>query len=135
MTDEPVLAAERAFFAALLAGEAAVLDGLLADDFVIVDVMAGQAVSRQDFLGAIASGDSAQRLEFVEVVRNEAETLVRHRPGVAVVLGRTRMTMRFQGQELTVPSRYTHVWSSEDGDRWRLFAAQGTPEAPRTRES
>jgi ketosteroid isomerase-like protein len=124
MTDAPVLAAERAFFAALLAGDAAVLDGLLADDFVIVDVMAGQAVPRQDFLGVIASGD----LEFLEVARNEAETLVRHRPGVAVVLGRTRMTMRFQGAELTVPSRYTHVWS-EESDRWRLFAAQGTRES------
>jgi ketosteroid isomerase-like protein len=124
MTDAPVLAAERAFFAALLAGDEAVLDGLLADDFVIVDVMAGQAVPRQDFLGVIASGD----LEFVEVTRNEAETLVRHRPGVAVVLGRTRMTMRFQGAELTVPSRYTHVWA-EESDRWRLFAAQGTRES------
>jgi ketosteroid isomerase-like protein len=127
MTDEPVLAAEREFFAALLAGDDAVLDGLLADDFVIVDVMAGQAVPRQDFLGVIAATDGSQRLEFVEVVRNEAETLVRHRPGVAVVLGRTRMTMRFQGAELTVPSRYTHVWS-EDGGRWRLLAAQGTRE-------
>lgn len=124
MTDEPVLVAERAFFAALLAGDAAVLDGLLADDFVIVDVMAGQAVPRQDFLAVIASGD----LEFVEVVRNEADALVRHRPGVAVVLGRTRMTMRFQGEEGAVPSRYTHVWS-EDRGRWRLFAAQGTREA------
>src|SRR3954453_9258500 len=124
MTDAPVLAAERTFFAALLAGDAAVLDGLLADDFGIVEVMAGQAVPRQDFLGVIASGD----LEFLEVARNEAETLVRHRPGVAVVLGRTRMTMRFQGAELTVPSRYTHVWS-EEGDRWRLFAAQGTRES------
>jgi ketosteroid isomerase-like protein len=124
MTDEPVLAAERAFFTALLAGDAAALDGLLAGDFVIVDVMAGQAVPRQDFLGVLTSGD----LEFVEVARDETEALVRHRPGVAVVLGRTRMTMRFQGAELSVPSRYTHVWA-DDGDGWRLIAAQGTRES------
>jgi ketosteroid isomerase-like protein len=55
MTDEPVLAAERAFFAALLAGDGAALDGLLADDFVIVDVLAGQAVPRADLLGVVAA--------------------------------------------------------------------------------
>lgn len=123
MTDEPVLAAERAFFASLLAGDGVALDGLLAEDFVIVDVLAGQAVPRPDLLGVVASGD----LEFVEVERDEGDVTVRRRPGVAIVLGRTRMTMRFQGEQVTVPSRYTHVWADEGGS-WRLVAAQGTRE-------
>jgi ketosteroid isomerase-like protein len=44
----------------------------------------------------------------------------------AVVVGRTRMTMRFLDSESTVESRYTHVYA-HDADGWRLLSAQGTP--------
>ena len=124
MTGNPVLDADAAFFAALLAADSTALDGLLAADFQLVDVLAGQVVPRDVFLDLVGSG----RLEFVEVLTDPAQASVRQRPGLGVVLGRTRMTMRFEGAEVVAESRYTHVFV-DDNDGWRLLAAQGTPDA------
>lgn len=123
MTTTP-LAADDAFFAALLTADTAALGALLAGDFTLVDVMAGRLVPKEDFLALVGGGD----LEFVAVERDRGDLAVRDRPGLCVITGRTRMTMRFQGAEITVASRYTHVFVDEDG-RWRLLAGQGTPEA------
>lgn len=118
-----VLDAEAAFFAALQAADAAELDALLADDFVLVDVMGGQAIPRDVLIGLIA----ARELEFLEIYRDLADVSVRHRTDVAVVVGRTRLTGRFQGTVFTAASRYTHVYVAADG-RWQLMSAQGTRE-------
>ncbi len=117
-----VLRADESFFEALLAGDRAALAAILTDDFLIVDVLSGQVTDREALLAAIGSGD----LEFLEVVRDPARASVRHRPGTAVVIGRTRMTMRFRGTEGTVESRYTHVYV-HGADGWHLLTAQGTP--------
>jgi len=92
MTDKHVLDADAAFFAALLAADSTALDGLLAADFLLVDVLAGQVVARDMFLDLVGS----RRLEFVEVLTDPGQASVRERPGLGVVLGRTRMTMRFE---------------------------------------
>jgi hypothetical protein len=121
-----LLAADEAFFTALLAADHDGLDRLLTDDFAIVDVMAGQLVPRDVFLGLISGG----QLEFLQILRNADDISVRQRPGVGVIVGQTRMTMRFQGAEVTTSSRYTHVFiAASNGDRWRLLAAQGTPDS------
>jgi ketosteroid isomerase-like protein len=111
-----------AFFDALLSSDVEALRDLLTDDFLIVDVMAGQVASRDDILGAIGNGD----LRFVEVVRDRDDVAVRVRDDIAVLVGRTRMSMSFLGNEASVSSRYTHVFVHE-GARWRLMSAQGTP--------
>ena len=36
------------------------------------------------------------------------------------------MALCYQGNEVTAPSRYTHVYTRENG-RWGLMSAQGTP--------
>jgi hypothetical protein len=118
-----VLAAEEAFFTALLAADRASLDTVLAPDFALVDVLAGQEVPRAALLDLVGS----RELEFVDIVHDAAQASVRHRPGLAVVVGRTRMTVRAQGNEFTVRSRYTHVYVA-DRKQWRLLAAQGTRE-------
>src|SRR5262249_59845405 len=65
------------------------------------------------------------------VTRHPKERWVRLRDSAAVVAGRTRMVMSYRGDEVTVHSRYTHVYARESG-RWRLMSAQGTPtSAPR----
>ncbi|GIG64302.1 nuclear transport factor 2 family protein [Phytomonospora endophytica] len=122
-TTATALAADDAFFTALLTADGRALDALLADDFSLVDVMAGQLVPRDAFLGLVGGGD----LEFLKVDRDATDVAVRERPGLSVITGRTRMTMRFQGEEVTAASRYTHVFV-KDGGNWRLLAAQGTPE-------
>jgi len=122
-----ILARDESFFTALLAGDHELLGTILADDFLIIDVLSGQVTRRQELLGAIASG----QLRFAEVTRQASERSVRLRDSAAVVTGRTRMIMHYQGDEVTVHSRYSHVYARDSG-RWRLMSAQGTPiSAPR----
>ena len=113
------LATEDAFFRALEQGDAARLQSLLTDDFLIVDVMRGGTAGRAEFLGPLASGDL--KFERVELV----ERAVRHYGAVAVVVGRTAMTGAFAGQTFTAASRYTHVFVQSNGT-WQLASAQGT---------
>ncbi len=120
-----VLTAEDAFFAALLAADLSALDELLTDDFALVDVLAGQVVPRAALLDLVGSGE----LVFVRIDRPAEDISIRRRAGVAVVVGRTVMTMRVPGAEVTADSRYTHVYVLEDG-RWYLLAAQGTQHGP-----
>jgi ketosteroid isomerase-like protein len=122
-----VLACEESFFNALLAADHQTLASILADDFVIVDVMSGQAARREDLLGAISSGE----LQFADVRQYTDERTVRHRNSLAVVIGRTQMLIRYQGHEITAKSRYTHVYTRENA-RWHLMSAQGTPVAGQT---
>src|SRR5919108_3422064 len=123
-----VLACDESFFTALLAADHELLGTILVGDFLIVDVLSGQVARREDLLGAISSG----QLRFAEVTRQAGERSVRLRESAAVVTGRTRMVIGYQGDEVTVHSRYTHVYTRESG-RWRLMSAQGTPTgAPRT---
>ena len=118
------LACDESFFNALLAADHDRLAAILADDFMIVDVMSGQAARREELLGAISSGE----LQFADVRQYTEERSVRHRDSLAVIIGRTQMVMRYQGQEITAKSRYTHVYTHENG-QWRLMSAQGTPVA------
>ena len=117
-----ILACDESFFAALLAADHDLLGTILADDFVIIDVLSGQVARRDELLGAVSSG----QLRFTEVTRYAKERSVRLRDSAAVVTGRTQMVMRYQGNEATAQSRYTHVYT-RDGGRWRLMSAQGTP--------
>jgi hypothetical protein len=115
-----VIGAEREFFDALTAGSVPRLDGVLAEDFQMIDVMTGSEVSRPMLLGLIGSGD----LQFLTIDVLEART--RDYGTTAIVTGRTRMRGRFQEQAFGAHSRYTHVYVQQAG-QWRLAAAQGTP--------
>jgi ketosteroid isomerase-like protein len=114
------LAADQQFFDALLAGAAAALEQLLADDFVLIDVMGGSEIPRAVLIELVGSGQL--RFETIE----PAERRVRRYGTTAIVTGRTRMTGRFGATAFTAASRYTHVFV-EHARRWRLVAAQGTP--------
>jgi hypothetical protein len=93
---------------------------LLADDFVLIDVMRGGEVPKAALLAAIQSGD----LKFESI--EPADVRLRTHPGTAIVTGRTRMRIKFQETPAEVHSRYTHVYVAIDA-RWRLAAGQGTP--------
>jgi GNAT superfamily N-acetyltransferase len=111
----------------LLAADHELLGTILAGDFLIIDVLSGQVARREELLGAISSG----QLRLAEVTQHAEERSVRLRESAAVVAGRTRMVLCYRGDEVTVQSRYTHVYARESG-RWRLLSAQGTPtRAPR----
>jgi hypothetical protein len=117
------LAAEREFFTALVEAGLEALDRVLADDFMLIDVMRGAEITKAALLAVIGSGQL--RFEVIE----PAEQRVRLYRATAVVTGRTRMSGRFEGTPFGAHSRYTHVYVEQQG-RWRLVAAQGTPIAP-----
>jgi hypothetical protein len=121
MSDESgPIEAERAFFEALVAGSLQDLDRVLADDFLLIDVMRGSEITRDALMAVVGS----RQLVFESI--KPAEPRVRLYQATAVVTGRTEMSGRFGEAPWTIRSRYTHVYVEQEG-RWRLVSAQGTP--------
>ncbi len=118
-----VLAADGSFFAALLAADAARLERLLSDDFLIVDVNQGAVTGRAPFIGFVASG--AARFEAIDT--NPADCVVRFYGDVAIVVGATAMRFKLEdGASFAARSRYTHVFTRAGSGAWQLASAQGT---------
>jgi len=113
--------AEDTFFAALVEGDADRLDELLADDFVIVDVMSGSAVDRPSFIAAVR--DRIVTFGGIDV----AERATRLYRNAAIIVGRTAMRGEFGEAAFSLASRYTHVFVRDGDERWLLASAQGTP--------
>jgi len=112
-------AVEQAFFTALVEADVAALGQILADDFLLIDVMTGSEVTKSALLDVLRSGhvlfDQIERVEY----------LVRLYGTTAVITGRTEMHGRFDMQPFQASSRYTHVFV-DDGVQWRMVSAQGT---------
>ena len=113
------LVVDHQFFGALVAGSLETLDELLADDFVLIDVLSGSEISRAALLATAGSGQI--RFEGIQPL----EARVRRYGATAVITGRTRMKGKFEGSPFETSSRYTHVYVEQHG-RWRLVSAQGT---------
>jgi ketosteroid isomerase-like protein len=111
---------ERQFFAALLAADAGALNEILAEDFLLIDVMSGSEIPKSVLLAVIDSG----QLQFAAIERLESR--IRVYGSAAVANGRTEMSGSFAGTTFSASSRYTHVYIEQQG-RWRMVAAQGTP--------
>jgi len=116
-------AVERRFFAGLLDANVAALDQVLADDFILIDVMSGSEVPKSVLLGLIGSG----QLKFAAV--ELVESRLRLYGEAAVIQGRTRMSGTFAGEPFSASSRYTHVYVRQQCS-WQMVAAQGTQIAP-----
>lgn len=119
MSEQAILAAERGFFTGLMKADVPTLEGVLADDFLLIDVMQGAEIPRPALLEVVGSGQL--KFDTIETV----DSRVRRYGTAAVVTGQTRMRGQFAGQGFTARSRYTHVYVEQQG-RWRLVAAQGT---------
>lgn len=116
-----LLAADRAFFDALVSGDSAAVGKLLAEDFMIVSVQDGSRNTGADLVAAIDGG-----LAFPAVTDHPDEAVVRTVGDVGIVIGRTAMSFAGpDGAPFEAGSRYTHVYLRSDGG-WRLLSAQGT---------
>jgi ketosteroid isomerase-like protein len=118
-TDAGPLPADRRFFAALLNADAEELAELLADDFLLIDVMRGGEISRPELIEAVRTRQVL--FETIEVF----ESRERRFGNVAIVTGHTGMRGRAGEQAWAVRSRYTHVYARQR-EAWRLVSAQGT---------
>ena len=114
------LVTERAFFSALLSGNIDSLDSILADDFVMVDLMAGSEITKPMLLAAV--GSSQVKFEAIDPVESKVRI---YSADTAVIVGRTEMRLRAAESSLSFSSRYTHVFVLNNG-AWQLASAQGT---------
>jgi ketosteroid isomerase-like protein len=117
------LAVDRQFFTSLIEADLQALDRLLADDFMLIDVMSGSEITKSSLLAVMGSGQV--KFEAIE----PAENLVRLYHTIAVVTGRTQMKGQLGDTPFSVSSRYTHVYVAQQSG-WRLVAAQGTKVLP-----
>jgi ketosteroid isomerase-like protein len=119
-TQTSPLATDRRFFDALIAADLKSLEQILAEDFILIDVMSGSENTRSAMLSAIGE----RQIKFEAIV--PSENRVRTYGNVAVVTGRTQMDGRVGESPFSAKSRYTHVFVEQQGE-WRMVAAQGTP--------
>jgi hypothetical protein len=113
------LVTERAFFSALLSRNIDSLDSILADDFLMVDLMAGSEITKPMLLAAV--GSCQIKFEAIDPI----ESKVRVYSTTAIIVGRTEMRFRTGESSFNFSSRYTHVFVLQDGG-WQLASAQGT---------
>lgn len=118
---------DQQFFRLLIDSDTEGLERILAEDFVLIDVMSGGVISKAMLLSIIGP----DRLQFEKI--ESAETLIRVYGDAAVVTGRTQMAGRVGEAPFSADSRYTHVYIDEQG-QWRLVAAQGTKVMPQPEE-
>jgi ketosteroid isomerase-like protein len=116
---DPV-AADRAFFAALISANLDSLDALLTDDFLLIDVLNGSEITKPMLLAAV--GSSQVKFDAIEQVEGRTRM---YAGSTAVVTGRTELRGRVGEAAFTASSRYTHVFVVQDG-QWMLASAQGT---------
>ncbi|MBV8358491.1 MAG: nuclear transport factor 2 family protein [Deltaproteobacteria bacterium] len=113
------LMADREFFKALTDGNGDALDRLLADEFILIDVMRGAEVAKTALVELVGS----RQLRFESIT--PADVYARRYGSTAIVSGRTTMRLRFEQTSVTVKSRYTHIYIEDHGS-WRMVSAQGT---------
>jgi len=123
MTKQSAEAVEQEFFTALIEADLEALRRILADDFVLIDVMTGSEVTKSTLLDVVGAG----QLRFEGIGRPEYRA--RLYGTTIVITGRTEMKGYFGEQPFQASSRYTHVFI-EQSERWRMVAAQGTQIAP-----
>jgi predicted DNA-binding protein YlxM (UPF0122 family) len=124
MTSSNALAADQEFFQSLLSGNVREVETLLADDFMLIDVMQGSEVPRSAFLDLLAGG----QLQFESIVPSGLK--VRLYGDAAIITGTTEMRVGFDGSTMAVPglcTAATRTSTSCKPGRWRLASAQGTP--------
>jgi hypothetical protein len=114
---------EQQFFSALVRSSHIDLNRILADDFILIDVMRGAEIPKSALIAAIESGT----LKFEAIVRYEEH--LRFYRDTAIITGRTQIRGRFEDDPFSAHSRYTHVHVQQPS-QWRLVSAQGTPIAP-----
>ena len=116
--EEELLKLENEFAKAVTDNDADAVDGLLADDWIIVDPDGG-IIDKARFLGVIKSG--ALSHEMME----SADLRVRLYGNSAVVTGLTTTKGKFMGQDFTSCERATDIFVKQN-DRWQCVFTQLT---------
>jgi ketosteroid isomerase-like protein len=115
---EELLKLENEFARAVASNDADALDGLLADDWIIVDPD-GSIINKARFLGVIRSGALSHEL------MESADLTVRLYGNTAVVTGLTTTRGKFMGQDFASCERATDIFVKQTGC-WQCVFTQLT---------
>ena len=115
---EELLKLENEFARAVASNDADALDGLLADDWIIVDPD-GSIIDKARFLGVIRSGALSHEL------MESTDLRVRRYENTAVVTGLTTTKGKFMGQDFASCERATDIFVKQTGC-WQCVFTQLT---------
>ena len=118
--EQQVLQAEKDRFAAMIKGDRAALEKLLADDLTYTHASA-LFESKEQFIKSVTSGT----IDYVSLVPSEADWKVRISGDTAIVTGLAAVNVVDTGKDLKFRLRYTTVHTNRNGS-WQLRAWQAT---------
>lgn len=117
--EEQIKKMERDRAAAVVKGDVAMLEGLTADDYTLINAN-GQVSDKATTMNNIKTGN-------IKLTANEVSDLkVRVYGDTAVVIGKSSAKGTIGGRELKGPVMFTRVYVKKNG-RWQSVAFQQTP--------
>jgi ketosteroid isomerase-like protein len=119
-TEQQVLQAEKDRFAAMIKGDRAALEKLLADDLTYTHSSA-LFESKEQFIKSVTSGN----IDYVSIVPSEADWKVRVNGNAAIVNGIAAVNVIDTGKDRKIRIRYTTIHTNRGG-AWLLQAWQAT---------
>jgi hypothetical protein len=118
--EQQVLQAEKDRFAAMIKGDRAALEKLLADDLTYTHSTA-LLETKEQFIKSVTSGN----IDYVSIVPSEADSKVRINGNSAIVTGTAAVNVIDTGKDRKIRIRYTTVYTNRGG-AWLLSAWQST---------
>ena len=118
--DQQVLQAEKDRFAAMVKGDRAALERLLADDLTYTHSSA-LFESKEQFIKSVTGGT----IDYVSIVPSESDWKVRVNGSTAIVNGVAAVNVIDTGKDLKIKIRYTSVHTNRGG-QWQMQAWQAT---------
>lgn len=120
--EEQIKKMERDRAAAVVKGDVAMLEGLTADDYTLINAN-GQVSDKATTMNNIKTGN-------IKLTANEVSDLkVRVYGDTAVVIGKSSAKGTIGGRELKGPVMFTRVYVKKNG-QWQSVAFQQTPIVP-----
>jgi ketosteroid isomerase-like protein len=118
--EQQVLQAEKDRFAAMVKGDRAALEKLLADDLTYTHSTA-LLETKEQFIKSVTSGN----IDYVSIVPSAADANVRVNGNTAIVTGVAAVNVIDTGKDRKIRIRYTTVYTNRGG-AWLLSAWQST---------
>lgn len=118
--EQQVLQAEKDRFAAMVKGDRAALEKLLADDLTYIHSTA-LVETKEQFIKSVTSGT----IDYVSIVPSEADSKVRVNGNTAIVTGLAAVNVIDKGNDRKIRIRYTTAYTNRGG-AWLLQAWQST---------
>ena len=118
--EQQVLQAEKDRFAAMVKGDRAALEKLLADDLTYTH-STSLLENKEQFLKSVTSGN----IDYVSIVPNETDWKIRVNGNTAIVNGVAAVNVIDTGKDRKIRIRFTTVQTNRGG-AWQLSAWQST---------